>query len=98
MKRSIKDRCLNLQGMIELGRTVPTFRTEIERIVSRWEKFGRILRKEERVYLENIITKARRHSSASTYAALINPVEGMMLSIMMEQEKEIELLKRKYHF
>lgn len=84
--------------MIELGRTVPTFRTEIERIVSRWEKFGRVLRKEEHVYLENIITKARRHSSASTYAALINPVEGMMLSIMMEQEKEIDLLKRKYHF
>ena len=84
--------------MIELGRTVPTFRTEIERIVSRWEKYGSVLRKEERIYLERIISKARRHSSSSTYAALVNPVEGMMLSIMMEQEKEIEILKQKYHF
>ena len=84
--------------VIELGRTVPTFRTEIERIVSRWEKFGSALRKEEKTYLERVIAKARHHSSASTYAALVNPVEGMMLSIMIEQEKELDLLKRKYHF
>lgn len=84
--------------VIELGRTVPTFRTEIERVVSRWEKFGSALRREEKIYLERVIAKARRHSSASTYAALVNPVEGMMISIMMEQEKEIELLRHRHHF
>lgn len=81
-----------------MGRTVPTFRTEIERIVGRWERFGNALRKEDREYLERVIRKARHHSSAATYAALPNPVEGMMLSIMIEQEKEIELLREKYRF
>lgn len=85
-------------GGNDTGRTVPTFRVEIERIIARWEKFGSALRREERPYLESVISKARHHASASTYAALINPVEGMMLSIMMEQEKEIDMLKRKYHF
>ncbi len=99
MKEDIRGPCLNLStGVIDLGRTVPTFRTEIERVVSRWEKFGDALRREERPYLERVIAKARHHSSASTYAALINPVEGMMLSIMIEQERELDLLKRKYHF
>lgn len=81
-----------------MGRTVPTFRTEIERVVSRWERFGSVLRGEEKAYLERVIAKARHHASASTYAALINPVEGMMLSIMIEQEKELDLLRHKYRF
>jgi dihydroxyacetone kinase-like predicted kinase len=33
------------------------------------------------------------HSSASTYAAFSDPVEGAFLSIMLEQEKEIRRLK-----
>ncbi len=81
-----------------MGRTVPTFREETERVVAGWESFGRALRREDRIYLERIITKARRNAAASSYAAFVNPVEGMMLSILMEQEKEIDGLKNRHRF
>lgn len=81
-----------------MGRTVPTFREEIERAVARWEFFGRALRREDRIYLERIISKARHNAAASSYAAFINPVEGMMLSILLEQEKDIDGLKNRHRF
>lgn len=81
-----------------MGRTVPTFRNEMESIFRRWEKFGNALRKEEKVYFERLLEKARRHSDAASYAAFHNPVEGVLLSLLMEQEKEIEHLKSKERF
>jgi len=70
----------------------------MEKILERWERFGRALRKEERTYLEQVIVKARRHSDAASYAALHNPVEGMLLSVLIEQERELEVMKRKERF
>ncbi len=81
-----------------MGRTVPTFREEIERVVSRWEFFGRALRREDRIYLDRVIARARHNAAASSYAAFLNPVEGMVLSVLMEQEKEIEGLKNRHRF
>ncbi|MBX8632278.1 MAG: hypothetical protein KIY12_06590 [Thermoplasmata archaeon] len=81
-----------------MGRTVPTFREEMERIVARWEKFGRAMRSEDRPYLERVISKARRNAAASSYSAMLNPVEGMLLSVLIEQEKEIDGLRNRYRF
>ncbi|MEM3851790.1 MAG: hypothetical protein QXP70_02195 [Methanomassiliicoccales archaeon] len=78
-----------------MGRTVPTFRNEMERIIERWERFGKALRREERQYLERVIEKARKHSDAASYAALQNPLECMLLSILVEQEIEMDLMRRR---
>ena len=40
-----------------------------------------------------MVNRARMHASASTYAAFSDPVEGALLSILLEQEKEIRRLK-----
>jgi dihydroxyacetone kinase-like predicted kinase len=42
-----------------------------------------------------MVNRARMHASASTYAAFPDPVEGALLSILLEQEKEIRKLRSK---
>jgi len=76
-----------------VGRSVPTFREELENILHRWEIFGSALRKEERSYLDSVIARARHLSYASAYAIFQNPVESALLSVLVEQEKEIERIK-----
>jgi len=42
-----------------------------------------------------MMKKARMHASASTYAAVLDPLEGFVLSILLEQEKSLRALKEK---
>lgn len=76
-----------------MGRTVPTYRMTLESIILSWGDFRRALPKEDREVFDQMVNRARMHSSASTYAAFSDPVEGAMLSILLEQEKEIRRLK-----
>jgi hypothetical protein len=76
-----------------MGRTVPTYRMTLESIIQSWNDFRRALPKEDREVFDQMVNRARMHSSASTYAAFYDPVEGALLSILLEQEKEIRRLK-----
>jgi len=76
-----------------MGRTVPTYRMTLESIIHSWGDFRRALPGEDREVFDQMVNRARRHASASTYAAFSDPVEGALLSILLEQEKEIRRLK-----
>ena len=76
-----------------MGRTVPTYRMTLESIIHSWTDFRRALPREDREVFDQMVNRARMHSSASTYAAFSDPVEGALLSILLEQEKEIRRLK-----
>jgi dihydroxyacetone kinase-like predicted kinase len=76
-----------------MGRTVPTYRMTLESIVQSWADFRRALPKDDREAFDQMVNRARLHASASTYAAFSDPVEGALLSILLEQEKEIRRLK-----
>jgi hypothetical protein len=76
-----------------MGRTVPTYRMTLESIILSWSDFRRALPKEDREVFDQMVNRARMHSSASTYAAFSDPVEGALLAILLEQEKEIRKLK-----
>jgi dihydroxyacetone kinase-like predicted kinase len=75
-----------------MGRTVPTYRMTLESIINSWSDFRRALPKEDREVFDHMVNRARTHASASTYAAFSDPVEGALLSILLEQEKEIRRL------
>jgi hypothetical protein len=77
-----------------MGRTVPTYRRTLESIVREWGDFRRALSGEDREAFDSMMARARRHSSASSYAALCDPLEAVMLSILLEQEKEILSLRK----
>jgi len=76
-----------------MGRTVPTYRMTLESIIQSWADYRRALPKDDRDAFDAMTNRARMHASASTYAAFSDPVEGALLSILLEQEKEIRRLK-----
>ena len=66
----------------------------LESIINSWNEYRRALSKQDRKVFDAVINRARMHASASTYAAFSDPVEGIFLSILLEQEKEIRELKK----
>jgi hypothetical protein len=65
----------------------------IESIVSDWLPYRRALRDRDRRIFDALMTKARMHTSASSYANRMEPLESVFMSILLEQQKEIELLR-----
>ncbi|MFQ5884339.1 MAG: hypothetical protein ACE5IO_04490 [Thermoplasmata archaeon] len=65
----------------------------IESIVSDWLPYRRALRDRDRRVFDALMTKARMHTSASSYANRMEPLESVFMSILLEQQKEIELLR-----
>jgi len=78
-----------------MGRTVPTYRLTLESIIQSWSEYRRALPKADREVFDQMVNRARMHASASTYAAFTDPVEGALLSILLEQEKEIRRLRKR---
>jgi dihydroxyacetone kinase-like predicted kinase len=66
----------------------------LESIIQSWSDYRRALPKEDRDVFDQMVNRARMHASASTYAAFPDPVEGAMLSILLEQEKELRWLRK----
>ncbi|QLH75330.1 MAG: hypothetical protein HPY73_07720 [Methanomassiliicoccales archaeon] len=77
-----------------MGRTVPTYRNTAETMIQSWNEFRRALPKEDREIFDQMMNKVRMHASASTYAAFNDPFEGAVLSMLLEQEKELAKLRR----
>lgn len=78
-----------------MGKSVPTFRKELERIESEWKKFRKALRADEKEMFDELFNKAKQHASAAQYQANPDPIESIFFSIILEQQMEIDRLKRK---
>lgn len=77
-----------------MGRTVPTYRMTAEGMINSWSDYRRALPQEDKEVFDAICNRVRMHASAATYAAFTDPFESAVLSILLEQEKEIAALKR----
>lgn len=78
-----------------MGRTVPTYRMASESLFQSWSDFRRALPQEDREAFDRLSDKVRLHASACSVAAFLDPLEGVLLSILLEQEKELERLRKK---
>jgi len=76
-----------------MGRTVPSFRMLLEGIVDELSAFRRALRGEDRNAFDSLMNKAREHASSCTVVPTLDPMEAMFLSILVEQQKEINSLR-----
>lgn len=76
-----------------MGRTVPSFRMLLDSIIMELGDFRRALRRRDREVFDRIMDMAREHASASTVAASIDPMDTIVLSILIEQQKQIDDLK-----
>lgn len=76
-----------------MGRTLPTFRSLLDRLEVEWSDYRRALTDAEAKRWDALWQQARRHASASTNAAPLNPMEAVLLSMLLEQEKRLARLE-----
>ena len=76
-----------------MGRTVPSFRTLLEEIIRELSVFRRALRGEDKIAFDSLMNKARGHASSCTVAPFIEPMDAIFLSILVEQQKELNSLR-----
>jgi hypothetical protein len=65
----------------------------LEEIIIELSAFRRALRGENRNAFDSLMNKAREHASSCTVAPLLDPMDAVFLSILVEQQKEISLLR-----
>ncbi|MGH9724129.1 MAG: hypothetical protein ACRD41_03600 [Candidatus Acidiferrales bacterium] len=80
-----------------MGRTVPTFRQLIEETSQRWVKFRRALRREDQEHFDRLFLRIRSYTQAATYQCNDNPMEAILLSIALDQEKRLTTLEKLLH-
>lgn len=76
-----------------MGRTNPTFRTVLEQYLADCRRFRRALRREDTEHLDRLLAKANRHADAAGYMNGRDPETAIVLSILLEQEKELVELR-----
>jgi len=76
-----------------MGRTVPSFRMLLDSIIMELGGFRRALRRSDQEVFDRIMDMAREHASASTVAVAVDPMDTIVLSILIEQQKQIDDLE-----
>ncbi|MBU0732282.1 hypothetical protein KKC88_05385 [Patescibacteria group bacterium] len=77
-----------------MGRTLPSINWQIEEERHAWHAFRRALRKEDRVSFDALWRYAKLHAAESSMASRALPIESMFLSMLLEQQKQIDKLKK----
>jgi hypothetical protein len=77
-----------------MGRTLPTYRMLLEEELDMWKDYRRALRRKDQEIFDELLKQARTHSSASGYHVTTNVFEPMVLTMFLEQKKEINRLKK----
>ncbi len=80
-----------------MGRTVPSFRILLEEIILELSVFRRALHGEDKAAFDRLMNKARRHASSCTVAPALDPMDAVFLSVLVEHEKELNLLRERMH-
>lgn len=78
-----------------MGKTVPTYRNQLEAEVRELLPFRRALRESERILFDTLVNHARSHSAEGSFTAHSDPLVPFFLSILLEQERRIRELDRK---
>jgi len=77
-----------------MGRTVPTFVQLIQQAAERWKKFRRALRREDQPHFDRLFVRVRCYTQAATYQCHDNPMEAILLSIALDQEKRLSAVEK----
>jgi hypothetical protein len=71
-----------------------TFNQILEGEIQEWKKFRWALRKEDQQVFDQLFKKARLHVDAGSNASRPWPFETILISILLEQEKEMDELRK----
>lgn len=78
-----------------MGRTVLPVAQIIQQEREEWSKFRRVLRKQDQAAFDDMFDLAKYHSAAFAYASRPVPTEPVFMSILLEHQKTIELLRER---
>ena len=78
-----------------MGKTVESYRMALDHEVQRWSGFARALRKEDRAAFEALMDICRNFASAGSNATRPVLFEPMVLSILLHQQKRLNMLEKK---
>ena len=76
-----------------LGRTVPTYRLQLEKERRRWGLFRTALRAEEQPAFDSLFVYARTYADAASAVARPCPSEGLFMSMILGLYQEVQRLR-----
>ena len=77
-----------------MGRTLPSITQAFIQEQEAFGRFRRALRRADQLALDDLFAAARQHLSAAAYAAHALPMETFLLSMLLEQHKQLLKLQR----
>jgi hypothetical protein len=76
-----------------MGRTVAPFSQILQAEFESWNKFRRVLRREDQEAFDGLFAAAKFHVAAMVYASRLTPVEAIFMGILVEHQKAVAQLK-----
>jgi len=77
-----------------MGRTLPTASMLIQQEEQSFARYRRALRRSDQVALDDLFASAHQHMAAAQYAAHALPFEVLLLSMLLEEHKEVLHLRQ----
>lgn len=76
-----------------MGRTLPSANQIMQQDEAALGRFRRALRRSDQLVLDDLFNSAQKHLSAAAYTAHILPFETFLLSMLLEEHKEVMHLR-----
>jgi hypothetical protein len=76
-----------------MGRTLPSITQALLIEQDSFSRFRRALRRSDQVALDDLFASARQHLAAAQFAAHALPFEVFLLSMLLEEHKEVLRLR-----
>ncbi|MDR3572993.1 MAG: hypothetical protein P4L50_03985 [Anaerolineaceae bacterium] len=76
-----------------MGRTLPSITQSLSEEEASFSRFRRALRRSDQLALDDLFVAARQHLAAAAYAANLLPMETFLLSMLLEEHKEVIRLR-----
>lgn len=76
-----------------MGRTIRPYSMQLEFMRERFKKFRRALRKQDQDILDELFRQAKSNVQAGVMASSPNPMDSVLLSILVEQQRQIHDLR-----
>jgi hypothetical protein len=77
-----------------MGRTIPSANQYLIQEQESYSRFRRALRRSDQLALDELFSAARRHAAAQAYASHALPFEVALLSMLLEEHKEVARLRQ----
>jgi hypothetical protein len=77
-----------------MGRTLPSITQDFLQEQASFARFRRALRRNDQIALDGLFASARQHLAAAAYASHTLPFEIFLLSMLLEEHKEVLRLRQ----